>query len=107
VIELDENDFPPLEPQPFVTAEGREITRLRADLATHTAERDALAAEVAALKPQSNADEFASIPIRSWVIEVFQHLCHSPHTPDQWKRDLDNKTIALLDAIEQWKKGER
>jgi hypothetical protein len=71
------------------------------------AERDALAAEIAALKPKSNADEFASIPLRSWVVEVFQHLCHSPHTPDEWKRDLDKKTIALLNAIEQGKKEER
>ena len=29
--ELKENDFPPLEPQPFVTEEGQEIERLRAD----------------------------------------------------------------------------
>jgi hypothetical protein len=84
-----------------------EITRLRADLATRTAERDALAAEVAALKPQSNADEFASIPLSSWVIEVFHHLCDSPHTPDSWKRDLNNKTQMLLNAIDQGKKGER
>jgi hypothetical protein len=66
-----------------------------------------LRAELAALKPQSNADEFASIPLRAWVIEVFQHLCHSPHTPDSWKRDLDEKTQVLLDAIEQGKKGQR
>jgi hypothetical protein len=59
--------------------------------------------ENAALKPQSNADEFASIPLRAWVIEVFQHLCDIPHTPDSWKRDLDEKTQVLLDAIEQGK----
>jgi hypothetical protein len=41
------------------------------------------------------------------VIEVFQHLCHSPHTPDSWKRDLDKKTLALLDAIEQGKEAKR
>ena len=64
-------------------------------------------AELAALKPQSNADEFASIPLRAWVIEVFQHLCHSPHTPDSWKRDLDKKTLALLNAIEQGKEAKR
>jgi hypothetical protein len=86
-----------------------EITRLRAELAQRTAERDALAAEVAALKaqPVSNSDELASIPLKSWVIEVFQHLCDSPHTPHSWKRDLDEKTQVLLDAIEQGKKGER
>lgn len=84
----------------------KEVYDLRAELARVTAERDALAAEIAALKPQSNADEFASIPLRSWVVEVFQHLCHSPHTPDEWKRDLDKKTIALLNAIEQGKKGD-
>jgi hypothetical protein len=41
------------------------------------------------------------------VIEVFQHLCHSPHTPDLWKRDLDEKTKVLLDAIEQGKEVQR
>jgi len=66
-----------------------------------------LEAQNAALKPQSNADEFASIPLRGWVVEVFQHLCHSPHTPDEWKRDLDKKTIALLNAIEQGKEPKR
>jgi chromosome segregation ATPase len=76
---------------------------LRADLARANAERDALAAEVAALKPQSNANNSAPIPLKEWVIEVFQHLCHSPHTPDEWKRDLDKKTNALLNAIEQEK----
>jgi hypothetical protein len=76
---------------------------LRADLARANAERDALAAEVAALKPQSNANNSAPIPLKEWVIEVFQHLCHSPHTPDEWKRDLDKKTNALLNAIEQGK----
>ena len=30
--DLTETDFPPLEPQPFVTEEGREIERLRAEL---------------------------------------------------------------------------
>jgi hypothetical protein len=85
----------------------QEITRLRADLAQRTADLARANAEVAALKPQSNADEFASIPLRAWVVEVFQHLCQSPHTPDEWKRDLDKKTIALLNAIEQEKKGER
>jgi hypothetical protein len=79
--------------------------RLQADLAQRTAERDALAAEVAALKPQSNADEFASIPLGSWVMEVFEHLCHNPHTPDSWMRDLDQKTQVLLDAIEQGKEA--
>jgi chorismate mutase len=79
--------------------------KLRADLAQRTAERDALAAEVAALKPQSNANNSAPIPLKEWVIEVFQHLCHSPHTPDEWKRDLDKKTNALLNAIEQEKEG--
>jgi hypothetical protein len=83
-----------------------EIEISRAELAQRTAERDALVAENAALKPQSNADEFASIPLKAWVVEVFQHLCHSPHTPDEWKRDLDKKTIALLNAIEQGKKGQ-
>jgi hypothetical protein len=63
--------------------------------------------ENAALKPQSNADEFASIPLRSWVSEVFHHLCDSPHTPDSWKRDLNNKTQMLLNAIDQGKKGQR
>jgi chorismate mutase len=70
------------------------------------AERAALAAEVAALKAQSNADA-APIPLKAWVIEVFEHLCHSPHTPHEWKRDLDKKTIALLNAIEQGKEGQR
>jgi hypothetical protein len=41
------------------------------------------------------------------VIEVAQHLFHSPHTPDEWKRDLDKKTLALLDAIEQGKEAKR
>ncbi len=54
-------------------------------------------------QPVSNTDELASIPLKAWVIEVFQHLCHSPHTPDAWKRDLDQKTNALLNAIEQGK----
>ena len=81
------------------------IERLRAELHALKPEHDTSAAENAALKvqPASNADEFASIPLRSWVIEVFQHLCHSPHTPDSWKRDLDEKTQVLLDAIEQRK----
>jgi chorismate mutase len=91
----------------FLIEIGEELSRLRADLATRTAERDALAAEVAALKPQSNANNSAPIPLKEWVIEVFQHLCHSPHTPDEWKRDLDKKTIALLDAIEQAKEAQR
>ena len=38
--ELKENDFPPLEPQPFVTEEGREIERLRAELAAMREQRD-------------------------------------------------------------------
>jgi hypothetical protein len=83
----------------------QEIDRLRAEVAQRTAEVDALAAEVAALKPQSNANNSAPIPLKEWVIEVFQHLCHSPHTPDEWKRDLDKKTNALLNAIEQEKEG--
>jgi hypothetical protein len=66
-------------------------------------EIERLRAELAALKPQSNANNSAPIPLKEWVIEVFQHLCHSPHTPDEWKRDLDKKTIALLNAIEQGK----
>ncbi len=49
--------------------------------------------------------DIASIPLRSWVVEVFQHLCHSPHTPDEWKRDLDEKTQVLLAAIEQGKEA--
>jgi hypothetical protein len=83
------------------------IERLRAELHALKAEHDTSAAENAALKaqPASNADEFASIPLRAWVIEVFQHLCHSPHTPDSWKRDLDEKTQVLLDAIEQGKEA--
>lgn len=36
--DLTETDFPPLEPQPFVTEEGREIQRLRAELAAAKAE---------------------------------------------------------------------
>jgi hypothetical protein len=93
----------------------RELER---DLATRTAERDEAReqlrlanidqfnseAEVAALKAQSNADA-APIPLKSWVIEVFQHLFHSPHTPDSWKRDLHLKTTALLNAIEQGKEA--
>jgi hypothetical protein len=74
---------------------------LERELAQRTAEVDALADEVATLKAQSNANNSAPIPLKEWVIEVFQHLCHSPHTPDSWKRDLDKKTIALLNAIEQ------
>ena len=83
------------------------IERLRAELHALKAEHDTSAAENAALKaqPASNADEFASIPLRAWVIEVFQHLCHSPHTPESWKRDLDEKTQVLLDAIEQGKEA--
>lgn len=38
--ELNENDFSPLEPQPFVTEEGREIERLRAELADMREQRD-------------------------------------------------------------------
>jgi len=74
----------------------RELER---EVAQRTAERDAL-------KSQSNADA-APIPLKSWVIEVFQHLFHSPHTPDSWKRDLDQKTNALLNAIEQGKEVQR
>jgi hypothetical protein len=85
----------------------QEIDRLRAEVAQRTAEVDALVAEVAALKPQSNANNSAPIPLKEWVIEVFQHLCHSPHTPDLWKRDLDEKTKVLLDAIEQGKEAQR
>jgi hypothetical protein len=58
-------------------------------------------------QPVSNADELAPTPLRAWVIEVAQHLFHSPHTPDEWKRDLDKKTLALLDAIEQGKEAKR
>ena len=36
----NENDFPPLEPQPFLTEEGREIERLRAELAAMREQRD-------------------------------------------------------------------
>jgi hypothetical protein len=115
---------------------GEEIKRLRAELATRTvelarmtSERDterrtaedrgrsliemahlsSIRTEDAATEaqPVSNTDELASIPLKAWVIEVFQHLCHSPHTPDSWKRDLDQKTTALLNAIEQGKEGER
>jgi hypothetical protein len=59
-------------------------------------------------EPVSNADELdrSQLPLRAWVIEVFNHLCHSPHTPDAWKRDLDKKTLALLDAIEQRKEAQ-
>ena len=35
--DLTDTDFPPLEPQPFVTEEGREIQRLRAELAAANA----------------------------------------------------------------------
>ena len=58
-------------------------------------------------EPVSNADELDLMPLRAWVIEVAQHLFHSPHTPDEWKRDLDKKTLALLDAIEQGKEAKR
>ena len=37
---MKETDFPPLEPQPFVTEEGREIQRLRAELAAAIKQRD-------------------------------------------------------------------
>jgi hypothetical protein len=37
---LNENDFPPLEPQPFITEEGRQIERLRAGLAAAIKQRD-------------------------------------------------------------------
>ena len=37
---LDENDFPPLEAQPFLTEEGQEIERLRAELAAAIKQRD-------------------------------------------------------------------
>jgi hypothetical protein len=91
----DKAAFPP--PEALVTADfARELER---ELARVTA-------EVAALKAQSNADA-APIPLKSWVIEVFQHLCDSPHTPDSWKRDLDEKTQVLLDAIEQGKEVQR
>jgi hypothetical protein len=76
-----------------------------ADVQSAIEEIDRLRAEIAALKPQSNADEFASIPLSSWVIEVFHHLCDSPHTPDSWKRDLNKKTQVLLNAIEQGKEA--
>jgi chorismate mutase len=90
-----------LEGNPWVKSDfARELER---ELGRVTAERDALAAEVAALKAQSNANNSAPIPLKEWVIEVFLHLCHSPHTPDEWKRDLDEKTKVLLDAIEQRK----
>jgi hypothetical protein len=91
-----------------------EIARLRAlwceeksKAMTFHAEVERLRAEVAALKPQSNANNSAPIPLKEWVMEVFTHLCHSPHTPDEWKRHLDKKTIALLNAIEQGKEGQR
>ena len=58
-------------------------------------------------EPVSNADESRQTPLRAWVIEVFSHLCHSPHTPDSWKHDLDKKTLALLEAIEQGKEAKR
>ena len=38
--ELKENDFPPLEPHPFLTEKGREIERLRAELAAMQKQRD-------------------------------------------------------------------
>ena len=37
---LNENDFSPLEPQPFVTEEGREVERLSAELAAMRQQRD-------------------------------------------------------------------
>ena len=87
----------------------RDALKSDANLVSLNAVNAALAAEVAVLKaqPVSNSDELASIPLKSWVIEVFHHLCHSPHTPDEWKRDLDRKTQAVLNAIDQGKKGER
>jgi hypothetical protein len=42
VSDINENDFSPLEPQPFVTEEGREVERLRAALADMRQQRQEL-----------------------------------------------------------------
>ena len=53
--ELNENDFPPLESQPFVTEEGREIERLRAELAAAKEQLVSKADELAAMKQERDA----------------------------------------------------
>jgi SMC interacting uncharacterized protein involved in chromosome segregation len=60
VTELNENDFPPLEPQPFVTEEGREIERLRAELSKKFE-------ELAAMRQQR--DEAHGL-IRKWRLKL-------------------------------------
>ena len=47
--DLTDTDFPPLDPQPFVTEEGREIERLRAELAAVQKQRDEARREVCKL----------------------------------------------------------
>ena len=62
--ELNENEFPPLEPQPFVTEEGREIERLRAELAAAIKQRDE-AVDIGA-RTMAQLDEAHSLILAWW-----------------------------------------
>jgi chromosome segregation ATPase len=67
VREFNENDFPPLEPQPFVSEEGREIERLRAKLAAAKAQLATNADELAAMQKQRDeAMDIAATHKRNW-----------------------------------------
>jgi uncharacterized coiled-coil DUF342 family protein len=80
VSDINENDFPPLEPQPFVTEEGREVERLRAELAAMKKQRDA-------------ADEECREATASWcseaneTLDLYRELAAMRKQRDEARRD--------------------
>ena len=62
--DLTDADFPPLEPQPFVTEEGREIERLRAELAAEGATTASLLRIIALIREAGGftREDLAALP---------------------------------------------
>ncbi len=80
---MKETDFPPLEPQPFVTEEGREIQRLRAELAAERETTVSLLRIIALIREAGGfrRDGLAALPdavkaMRQQRDEAQQDICY-------------------------------
>ena len=114
----NENDFPPLEPQPFLTEEGREIERLRAELAAMREQRDEamdersywyrehsrLIEKLVSLEREDNERERLDAIERNdtmtkWMDQVTAMLCHSMTHSHDAKQELVTRCDAAIAAM--------
>ena len=116
----NENDFPPLEPQPFLTEEGREIERLRAELAAMREQRDEamdersywyrehsrLIEKLVSLEREDNERERLDAIERNdtmtkWMDQVTAMLCHSMTHSHDAKQELVTRCDAAIAAMQK------